>query len=859
MGEPQRVELAEQLFHEALERDDEDRASFLAEACAGDVALLADVASLLAHYDRDQNFLRKPPFGRSAGDVADLLLDEDSERVPQAPRVTGFSLVREVGRGGMGAVYEAFNGEGQRVAVKLVKRGMDTEFILRRFARERRILGALDHPHIARLLDGGTTDYGIPFLVMEYVEGQPIDLYARRVTLSNAERLKLFLKVCEAVSYAHRHRVIHRDLKPSNILVTQDGVPKLLDFGVAKLLDLDSGGSPGDATATVYRVMTPEYASPAQLHGLPPSEPDDVYSLGVLLYILLTGRHPYRFGSRAPEEILRSILEGRVQRPSELQRDLKRDLDKVVLKALRRKSERRYVSVDEMAEDIRRYLAGRPVSARSDLLAHRVARFAVKYQRLTVATAAVVLLCILLSVIAWMSGAQVKPRTSVAVMPFSDMGQGTFSEQLAKGITEGLTEHLSQRTQLSIRSHNSIYSYKRRQHSPQTIGHSLGVESLLVGDVAVDDASLRVSVELLDVGSGDSIWTSTYEAKSSEVLTMQRRITADVMRELSVVVKPEELIQSTSYYPENEEAYWDYMMGRYFFNKRTKEDFHKGIRYFRLAIEKDPSFALAYAGLADCYGLLGAYMVMEVHKAFTSARDAANKALELDEGLAEAHTSLALVHWLYNWDWAAADREFRKAIELKPSYAMAHHWRGLFLGEMGRFSEAEAEMQKALEYDPLSAPIYADYGRVLYWARRYDEALEKYHRASDMNPEFGSMRLERELLYEQMGRVDDWAASVQMGGGFDARTEEAFRTYGLKGYWTVQYRRKLNRRARARGSDDAELFARMGDTDRALEDLAYAINARDHRMSQLKVNPILDPLRSDPRFGKLLRRMNLTP
>lgn len=551
MGEPQRVELVEQIFHEALERDDARRAGFLAEACAGDVALLAEVASLLASYEQDQNFLQAPAFNLSASDLAGSVLDEEGDRVPEAPRVSGFWLVREVGHGGMGAVYEAFtlsaNGEvDQRVAIKLVKRGMDSELILHRFERERRILGALDHPYIAHLLDGGATDDGMPFFVMEYVEGLPIDQYGRAATLSTAERLGLFLKVCEAVSYAHHHRVIHRDLKPSNILVTEDGVPKLLDFGVAKLLSLDSAGRTVDATATVNRVMTPEYASPAQLRGLPPEETDDVYSLGVLLYILLTGQHPYRFRSRAPEEVLRSIVEQRVQRPSELQRDLSGDLDKVVLKALRKQSERRYASVEEMAQDIRRHLAGQPVSARGNLLAYHVASLAAWKPAYSLPAMGIVLLSLLVGILGLLS-TYGKPRRSLAVIPFSDMGQGTYSEQLARGITDGLTERLSRLPQLSIRSHNSVSSYKRRQHSPQTIGRSLGVDKLLIGDVAVDDTSLKVSVELFDVGSGDSIWINTYDAKSSEVLTVQRRLAADVMRELGLAVKPEELTLSTSH------------------------------------------------------------------------------------------------------------------------------------------------------------------------------------------------------------------------------------------------------------------------------------------------------------------------
>ena len=274
------------------------------------------------------------------------------------------------------------------------------------------------------------------------------------------------------------------------------------------------------------------------------------------------------------------------------------------------------------------------------------------------------------------------------------------------------------------------------------------------------------------------------------------------------------------------------------------------------AVALAPDYALAYAGIADAYSTLPITSDVAPREAFPKAKEAVTKALELDDGLAEAHTSLALVHWLYDWDWAAADREFRKAIELKPGYVLAHHWRGLFLGEMAHFNEAEAELQKALEYDPLSAAVYADYGRVLYWARRYDEALEKYRRASDMNPDFGAMRLERELLYEQMGRVDDWEASVYQGG--DAEMRDVYRKHGRRGLWRVWYQR-LARLSSKPSYSLAEALTRLGDKDRALENLAYAIKMReDHRVTQLKVNPILDPLRSDPRFAELLLRMNLS-
>jgi tetratricopeptide (TPR) repeat protein len=339
-------------------------------------------------------------------------------------------------------------------------------------------------------------------------------------------------------------------------------------------------------------------------------------------------------------------------------------------------------------------------------------------------------------------------------------------------------------------------------------------------------------------------------------MALQGQITRDVTQALGFTPSSEELKRSTRRYTEDEEAYRFYLMGRYFFNKRTKDGFHKGIEYFRRATEKDPAYALAYAGMADCYGLLGAYMVMDAHEAFSSARAAAYRALELDEGLAEAHTSLAIVHWLYDWDWLAADREFRRAIELNPDYVTAHHWRGLFLGEMGRFDEAIAEMEKALQRDPVSAPVIADYGRVLFWARRYDEALEKYRKVAEMGTYFGALSIETEHLYEQMGRLADLEASIEKYGGFDPETRKAFRAQGIQGYWRVRARRFTGNEL---GSNSAELFARIGDNDRAFENLEAAIKQRDHRMTQLKVNPILDPLRSDPRFRELLRQMNLSP
>jgi serine/threonine protein kinase/tetratricopeptide (TPR) repeat protein len=768
MSENERAEIVERVFHEALAFDAASRADFLATACAGDVAVMADVASLLIAYESD-DLLERPAFHVSAAELAGGLIDEGLSKA----RFEDYALLREIGRGGMGAVYEALRRDTdshERLAVKLVQPEMATEFIIRRFEHERLILARLEHPYIARLLDGGTTTDGLPYLVMEYVEGQPIDQFVAYGGLAIAERLEVFLNVCEAVSYAHQQSVIHRDLKPSNILVTPDGTPKLLDFGIAKLMDTDVDGKPGDNTTTIHRVMTPRYASPEQLSGRAPTEVSDVYSLGVLLYVLLTGEHPYQFSDQAPEAILRSMESQPSRRPSDVitKRELKGDLDRIVMKALRRESGRRYKSVAHLANDIRLHLAGQKITARGDSVAYRSQRFVRQHRAYLVPTAVIGALCLLFGVLLGFSGAQNQPGSSIAVV--SSSAETATSKRLA--------------------------------------------------EPPVHEQTITVVTQLGEIPNATQ-WSQS-------------------------------LLRQTS----DEEAHRLYVLGRYFFNRRHTEDFFKAIEYFHRATEKDPRYALAYAGLADCYGLLGAYFKLSPDEAFNAARAAAKKALEADESLAEAHNSLALVHWLYDWDWAAADREFRRAIELRSNFVTAHHWRGLFLGEMGRFAEAEAEMKLALALDSFSSPVIADYGRVLFWARRYHEAAERYRTVDEMGNDFGSWQIEAKYCYEQIGRSAEWGdLHERFGGGFDPEERKAFREHGLRGYWMVQYRRQLPQTGG--GTDAAEVAARVGDKENAFRYLAEAIRIRDHRMSQLKVNPIFDPLRSDPRFVELLRRMNL--
>jgi len=402
---PERWQQVKHVLAGAIEREPAERASFIARACSGDESLLGEVESLLVYQDGEASFIEE-----YADEFAAREFKADDAALTTGQPIGHYKIEREIGRGGMGAVYMAVRADDQyqkRVAIKLVKRGMDTDSVLRRFRNERQILANLDHPNIARLLDGGTTADGLPYFVMEYIEGVPVNVYCDAQTLSIIERLELFRTICAAVQYAHQNLVIHRDIKPSNILVTADGTPKLLDFGIAKLLDPASVEN-AEATQTAFRVMTPEYASPEQLRGQNVTTASDVYSLGVLLYELLTGQRPYKLHSRAPEEIRAVICEQEPARPGQAiaqcgmkrqsvnrnPKSLRDDMDNIILMAMRKEPHRRYASVEQFSEDVRRCMDELPVRARKDTFSYRAQKF-IRRNKMGVLATGIVLLALL--------------------------------------------------------------------------------------------------------------------------------------------------------------------------------------------------------------------------------------------------------------------------------------------------------------------------------------------------------------------------------------------------------------------------------------------------------------------------------
>ena len=411
---PERWREVKDLFDRAVERPEPDRAAFLETERRRDAELAAEVSRLLEAHAAAGGFLERPA-------IEQVRLAPLAAEAPE--RIGSWEIERELGHGGMGTVYLASrSGDGfrQTVALKVVRRGMDTEFVLQRFRGERRILAGLDHPGIARLLDGGSTESGAPYFVMEYIDGRHLLEDTRARDLTVRERLRLFLKVCDAIAYAHRHLVVHRDIKPSNVLVTAEGEPKLLDFGLARLLRPDADGADG-RTETALRLLTPDYASPEQVRGEPVTTATDIYSLGVVLYELLTGRRPYRVTGRSPEAIARAVCEEEPARPSAAASALRGDLDNVVLMALRKEPDRRYASVEQFAEDIRRHLDGRPVAARKDTLRYRAGKFVTRHKAAVAATAAAVLLLAGATVAALQQAREARRERAAAESHFNDV------------------------------------------------------------------------------------------------------------------------------------------------------------------------------------------------------------------------------------------------------------------------------------------------------------------------------------------------------------------------------------------------------------------------------------------------------
>jgi serine/threonine protein kinase/TolB-like protein len=858
----------------ALEQPASARAAYVARRCGADAGLRREVESIVASAtDAADLFERPRMLMAGAADALERVNEFAPPRI--GDRVGPYEIVRELGAGGMGVAYLAERADAEyekRVAIKLIRAGLDSETVLRRFRRERQIVADLDHPNIARLLDGGTTAKGLPYFVMEFVDGTPIDVHCRTHGLSTRDRVALFRRVCEAVRHAHRQQVVHRDLKPSNILVTAEGVPKLLDFGISKLLSAESPGEQSEATVMPH-AMTPPYASPEQVRGEPITPATDVYSLGVLLYELLAGRRPYQLDGRTLREIDEVICHQDAAPPSgvadkELRSELRGDLDNIVLMALRKEPDRRYASVDALSDDLGRYLEGQPVRARADEFAYRASKLLRRHRVRLVETAVILLVLGAAIAIGFRSSSGGPPTApaairGVAVLPLSITGSDRDIEHLSQGLTDGLIDSLDELPDLRVPSRAAVVATSARRKEPQTIASELKVDAVLLGSVSRAGEKVSLTLELVDGGSGRRLWTAAYDAAASGLPGLREDVTRDVINRLGL--KPAAGSRARARQTRSSEAYELYLKGRYVWNKRTEDGFRRGLEYFTQAVAQDPQYALAYTGLADCYSLLGIWGTLPPMEAMPRVKDAALKAISIDGTLAEAHTSLAFVQWVYDWNWDAAAAEFQRALALDPEYATAHEWYAYYLASTGRFDEAIASIKRAQQIEPVSLSIGTDVGEIYYWAGRYDLAVGELQSVLQVEPDYAMARNILGLTYLALGRlpeaVEQLEAANRLAGGPRMLSTLAY-AYGAAG----SARRAgdtidaLTQRAKERYTSPFALaVAHLGAdrTDEALEYLDRAFAERSDSMVILRVYPLLERLRRDVRFRSLIDRVGI--
>ena len=870
---PERWKKVEEVFEAVLQRPPEDRAAFLDSVCANDITLRNQVDTLLLSLERAGSSVQSPAFGIA---LTDTMVGETSPTVI-GKRLGAYRIEREIGRGGMGSVYLAVRADDEykkRVAIKLIKRGMDTDFIVRRFRNERQILASLDHPHIARLLDGGTTEDGLPYFVMEYVEGHPIYRYCDDHQLSIIDRLKLFREVCAAVQFAHENLVIHRDLKPTNILVTATGVPKLLDFGIAKLLNTDLSSQVFDTTTAAVRMMTPEYASPEQVRGEAISAASDVYSLGVLLYELLTDHRPYRIKSHLPDELVRIVCEvepdlpsvavnlievftvegrdpieitpdsvsrSRSTSPEQLRRELSGSLDNIVLKAMRKEISKRYGSVEELSADIGRYLEGHPVSAPS---------YFPSLEQSEADTA--------------------DPSTaarSLAVLPFQVLRvEEKADEFLGMGLADAIITKLSNLERIMVRPTSAVVKYFDGTHNILAAGQELNVGYVLDGRIQRAGDRLRLTVQLVRMRDGNPLWAAKFDENYTDLFSVEDSISEQVASALVPRLTGEEREVLLRRETENSDAYRAFLKGRYFWNRFTPDDFAKALEQFSEAIRLDPEYAQAHVGIADYYNWAAIFGIGTPGENFSQAKEAAIRALELDDSLAEAHAALAFTNLCYDWDWDGAEKGFKRALELNHNYGPAHQWYSNLLAAQGRFDEAIREIKRAQKINPLSLMDRSIAGWTYFHARQYLLAEQELKATLEIDRNFSNSHLMLGFIYERLGRYEESINALNrsmelMSGSVVPLSAMGYvlATSGRRdeARAILEHLKKLGEQRYVSPYFLALIHTSLGDGDAAFKCLEKAFELRDEWLIWLGTEPRLDYLRDDPRFADLLRRVGL--